>query len=134
MKKITWSADYETGDKKIDEQHRSIIELINRLIDYRESQQSNPETLHNILHILAGYTTEHLDYEEDILEKAQYPDLVEHARKHEEYLEQVSEILFEAANESDSVSETALNFLADWWEKHILIEDMQFREFLLNKP
>ena len=133
MKKIAWSAEYETGIKKIDEQHKSIVDLINRLIDYCETGKKDPGTLHNILHTLASYTTEHLDYEEDVLENAQYPDLVDHAGKHEEYLEKISEILFEASLEDDSVSETALEFLADWWDRHILIEDMQFRDFLLDK-
>jgi hemerythrin len=133
MKKIIWSAEYETGINKIDEQHKSIVRLINQLIDYCATTNSTPETLHNILHTLASYTTEHLDYEEEVLDNAQYPELDDHTAKHEEYLVQISEILFKASSEDGSVSEAALDFLAGWWDKHILIEDMQFRDFLLQK-
>ena len=134
MNKILWSDNYNTGIHKIDRQHRSIVELINKLIDYQQQSRKDPEKLHEMLHTLAVYSTEHLDYEEEFLADAGYPDLQEHARKHETYIEESSKILFNAIEEKETVSESALDFLSDWWETHILQEDMEFKNFFGQDP
>ena len=129
MKKITWTDDYLIGDEKIDEQHQTIVRLINQLIDEKNISVDSNE-FHALLDELVKYAYGHLTYEEGLLYDIGYPDLGEHKSLHEDYLTQFSDYSRETLWHDQGTPERMLNYLIDWWNNHILVEDMKYKPFL----
>jgi len=99
MKKIVWTKEYSVGVKSLDEQHIKIIELINTLIDHHNDGVKS-ETIADVLQQMVKYAQNHLDYEEELLEKHHYPKLMQHASIHIEYLKNVADFSFDILGKS----------------------------------
>jgi len=132
MEKIIWSDEYSVGVKSLDEQHQKIIKLINTLIDHHNDDVKS-DTISEVLQEMVKYAQQHLDYEEQLLEKHEYPKLMQHAAIHVEYLEQVASFSFDIMAQDNSIPTNLLEFLHEWWVRHILYEDMKYRPFFKLK-
>ncbi len=126
---IVWSNDFSIGDDEIDSQHKRIIDLLNQLIDSKDLL-SDPQGLGELLNSLMAYSREHLEYEEKLLKKINYPQFDEHQKFHQKYLAFVSELCVDHFTNGTSSLDQVNRFLKYWWEDHILIEDMQYKPFL----
>lgn len=80
MSHLTWSSELDTGISEIDQQHKQIMVLINRLQDARDS--GDREGILAVVNDLVDYTVSHLDFEESMLEKVQYEFLGGHKKVH----------------------------------------------------
>ena len=58
-----------------------------------------------------------------------YPNLSEHQRRHIEMKDQLNFLLNQVASGNAGVIEKSTTLLNDWWNKHILIEDMAYKNF-----
>jgi hemerythrin len=58
MSLIKWTDDFVTGIGAIDEQHRQLVDIVNRF-DEALRKDRGPRTLNGILDDLLGYTQEH---------------------------------------------------------------------------
>ncbi len=129
---IKWRESYETGIGSMDQQHRKLIELINRLYKIIRKKES-VESIHEIMGEMTKYSENHLQEEEGILKSNGYPDFASHVAIHQDYLDKMKTLL--AASEEDiesSVQETYA-FLRHWWMDHIISEDKKYGEFLKSK-
>jgi len=124
--KITWSDDYSVGDKKIDQQHKKIISFINTLVEHSEERISS-EIIVDTLDELMKYASEHLEYEEKRLTELKYPELNEHIKHHQHYLETITEFNISASNNDTKSLNKLIRFLTQWWSEHILHEDMKYK-------
>jgi len=65
---IEWNASYETGEARIDGQHRNLFDYVNRLERLLEStppgSPPNREEVDNLLAFLESYVNTHFAYEE----------------------------------------------------------------------
>ncbi|MBN2826128.1 MAG: hypothetical protein JXQ76_12430, partial [Campylobacterales bacterium] len=71
--KITWNQTLETGIVKIDEQHRTLIDTINkahRLV----SQNYSLQNIQSVMKDLIYYTQFHFETEEELMESSGYFD------------------------------------------------------------
>jgi hemerythrin len=77
---------------------------------------------------LLSYTIYHFRYEEGMLERSAYPDLVAHQRVHRAMEGQVEK--FRAGLNSGSAVRPLqlMAFLKDWLTKHILETDMRYSQ------
>lgn len=131
MDKITWSEEFSVGDASLDSQHLYIIDLINRIIDC-QNRPSHSDLIISTLSEINNYSRYHLEYEEALLERLDYPEFNEHKALHFEYLEKTSDLSSKAQNFDKNVTDEILEFLKDWWLNHILVEDMKYKSFLEN--
>ncbi len=132
MEEIIWSNAYSVGVPSIDEQHKNIIQIINRLI-VASNTSSKTESVPEVLAEMLKYAKEHLAYEELLLQKHGYPDFENHKSKHVAYVENIVKFSTEAISEQQSDSKKLLAYLHKWWTNHILHEDMQYSEYLQKK-
>jgi hemerythrin len=133
MEKITWTDDYSVGNQDMDIQHKKIINMINALIDARNSS-AQPSSLHQALYDMFRYSKGHLYDEERLLRKIAFDDLEQHVQKHEEYIEKMALLSYSASFDESETFENLIVFLKDWWEKHILVEDMKYAVELKSSP
>lgn len=129
MDKIIWNDSLSVGDAIIDSQHRTILELINRLIDNRKETVASP-LISDVLQAITTYATEHFRYEENFLEKLDYPEIAKQREEHKQFKLKVAELYDATYLEVAEIPEVLLIFLKEWWLNHILVEDMAYSKFI----
>ena len=76
-----WDASYSINVKKIDEQHKMLIEHINNLSDAMRFRKGK-EYLAAVLDGLVDYARVHFASEENYFDKFDYPDSSVHKEEH----------------------------------------------------
>ena len=80
---FVWQEGYETGKDSIDEQHRSIVELVN-VLHHSCANGSTPESVSKILSDLTGLAEFHFFTEERELLASSSPMYRRHRHEHEQ--------------------------------------------------
>ncbi|MEL7603141.1 MAG: diguanylate cyclase, partial [Bacillota bacterium] len=122
--KLEWKKDWECGEETIDEQHRGLSRLLNRLL------KTDPEGTEGYLDELEHRLKEHFDYEERVLDRVGFPELERHRAEHKRLLEKF-------AGQRQMIMEGALTPLALFTYAveevvvgHLLEEDTKFFPYL----
>ncbi len=123
MSHLTWSSELDTGISEIDQQHKQIMVLINRLQDARDS--GDREGILAVVNDLVDYTVSHLDFEESMLEKVQYEFLGGHKKVHTLLVRNVKGIQQRIQAGEDVVHELH-SLLHRWLLNHILHDDAAY--------
>lgn len=129
MIELTWSDEYSVGVEEIDEQHKMLFELVNRLFQAavkREDQQLTVEVLQS----LVNYTKTHFGLEERLLEESGYAGLSGHREDHLRFIDKVNDIAQRFHVEDRSVTFELINFLRNWLQNHIRQSDMEYAAHL----
>ncbi|MEW8957251.1 bacteriohemerythrin [Clostridium sp.] len=132
---FNWKEEYSVGVKSIDEQHKELFNLGNMI--YTEIKSNNKYKMDNIKLIikkLHEYTIYHFEYEESLMEKYNYYDYFNHQNNHKDFIESLYNMEeLEMLIHQDKALVDMLNFILEWITKHILKEDMKYKELFLNK-
>ncbi len=121
---IHWKEDWSVGNYEIDEQHKTIITLINLLTDSDYSLIKKHTTLPQTLE----YIKMHLDYEEKLMHEINYIGLQEHKKSHKDLYNKTNNLLTDNIVNHKTIKEMA-DFLKSWWLNHFLTEDAKLRPF-----
>ena len=119
---LIWSDRFKTGVPLMDNQHKTLIDLINRLFDCM-LDGGNREEITNIVDELVSYTVNHFRAEEDLMRKHHYPKLDEHIRIHQGFIAQISVFADKIKAEKRLSPADIYKFLKDWLVNHIEKED-----------
>lgn len=110
-----------TGNKVIDEQHKELIDKINKLIVCCEENGGRLEAI-KMLGYLEDYTEFHFKAEEELQEKVGYPGIAEHKKKHEEFkkaVEELNEMLMEVEGPTEAFVQAVQKNVVEWLYDHI---------------
>ena len=129
---IEWSESYSVHIKEIDDQHKKLIEIINRLHDSMKAGKGK-EAISGILSELIDYTGYHFRTEEDLFQQYGYPDFVKHKEEHDELTQKAIDLKTSFDEERLMNTIEIIIFLKDWLNTHILGADMNYSVFLNNK-
>jgi hemerythrin-like metal-binding protein len=131
---VNWEDHFSVGSSDLDRQHRHLLKMCNKLgAIVSDGAESQEDDFHEVLHELAEYSRQHFMNEEHILEQVGYPNLQEQRRDHLEYTKQIAMVSYLAATMEISDKVGLQRFISNWWTEHILLHDMQYRDFLLSK-
>lgn len=133
MPVIAWSDTYSVGIKKIDEQHASLLNMMNTLYEAMKAGKGRA-VLSDIFTELKDYTVNHFFMEEKLMVVYVYPEFDMHKAEHMSFVNQVKE--FEkafASNTNNQVSIELVHFLRDWLVNHISETDKRLGKFLVEK-
>ncbi|WFS61065.1 bacteriohemerythrin [Pseudodesulfovibrio thermohalotolerans] len=132
---IVWDDSIATGIDLIDDQHKELVKLINRL-NSAMLQGKGKAVIGETLEELRRYTTFHFNQEETLFEKYGYSETDEHKSVHRELLGQVSEFIDKFESGQTAMSRDLFYFLKDWLVNHIQGVDKRYvphiREALKN--
>ncbi|MDM8569927.1 bacteriohemerythrin [Thiotrichales bacterium HSG1] len=128
---ISWQDDLSVGIQEIDEQHKILIKLINRLFDEAIIKR-NTSIANEILTELIQYTVIHFAVEESLFRIFNYPNYEKHKLQHEELTKQVMGLKVKI-EQGEEVSTELIVFLRSWLTKHILKEDKKYTNFFTEK-
>lgn len=123
MAYLHWTDDLNTGIDVIDKQHRRIVEYINEL--NVADTKGDKLGIKHVLDELVDYTLSHFSFEEELMEKANYPFLKAHKRVHEIFTKRVVECL-QRAEKDENVAPELLSMLKIWLVNHIKGDDADY--------
>jgi hemerythrin len=129
---VEWTDELSVGIQEIDEQHKILVNLLNRLYE-SIILRTDDEEAGKILQELSQYTVIHFSVEESLMRILGYDDYEDHKKHHEELTKQVLELSEKVKSGKLSTSMELLNFLKNWLTKHILIEDKRYSPFFLER-
>ncbi|MDA3954341.1 MAG: bacteriohemerythrin [Bacteroidales bacterium] len=132
MEIIQWSEKYSVGIKKIDNQHKGIVVLINELFNLM-SQGKAKDSMNEIFNQLTDYTKKHFYTEEAMLIKFAYYDYTQHKEEHKKFISKLTDLHKDFDKGKVTISIEILNFLKDWLINHILISDNKYAPFILKQ-
>ena len=132
MALMVWDKRLETGHSKIDEQHKSLIEILNRLHEAMKLGKGKGE-VEGILVFLKDYTVTHFAMEEGLMLQHSYSGAVKHKEIHADLVRQVVELVGKFQNGSATLTLPVMKFLEEWLTQHIQGEDYRFALELKSK-
>ncbi len=124
MGNMVWKEEYSVGNAMLDEQHRRLIELVNRV--------DGGEPLDDILAALQEYAEKHFRDEERLLESVGYPDLDKQQYQHAAFSAWLDRLYRDHCEEGDSAvtRHDLQRYLRVWLANHLLVYDMAFKPWL----
>lgn len=129
---MEWKPAYSVGVPRFDDDHMIILDLINTHLSEAETEV-DLDTVQFIVDQLNEYTDEHFRLEEEHMDRIGYPKLMDHRRKHAEMRDQLAFIRQQVAAGNTDMIELMVRFLNDWWNHHILVEDMAYKQFEMGE-
>lgn len=137
MPLMQWSEKMSVGLAELDSDHKQLIRVINQL-GADAINRDRRDAVRQSLFALLRYAEFHFAREEKVMAACQYPGIEEHKIEHREFVDKMhrlSQSFDENPEDSaDVVNETLLNYLQDWLNHHILIEDKAYCPYALRNP
>lgn len=131
MERIAWSDTFSVGVQELDDQHKKLVGMINRLID-EQKELTQPETIADLITEMTDYALEHFRAEEYLMAEYGYEKKNEHVEIHQQFIKKTQEFMVAAAG-PNLLSKALLEFLKSWLVSHILNEDMQYKLLFQQK-
>lgn len=129
MAVLEWTDALSVGFEEIDDDHKRLISIINKLSDATTANLGTG-VAGEILDELVSYTDWHFRHEERLMQTFGYPEFFNHKQQHEELIEAVLGQQKKYLEGDPDVAKDILSFLGDWLTNHILGTDMETGHFL----
>ena len=126
MPYLPWKDEFSVGVTQIDEQHKHLVGLLNGLHEVM-GRGGQRQEISALLHDLTAYTRFHFDYEEKLMEQANFDGLEEHRAKHRAMKAEVQRLMMAAEmGDSSALPIKLMTFLKNWLAKHIGVTDKEY--------
>jgi hemerythrin len=129
MKDLVWDKTLSVEVAEIDQDHRRLLELFNRLAHAVEDGESE-ETIQSTMDELISCTDWHFQHEERLMEKHGYAGLDVHRAEHEELIASGRAVQARLREEGATLSPQDIEQLEHWLTGHIYGLDMAMGGFL----
>jgi hemerythrin len=132
MKTIEWQDDFTVGVKELDDQHRSLLNTINTLLEDQRDKYEATKFL-PALSSLIHYAYTHFATEERYLIQAHFPNLKQHVLEHIDFIMKTLSLALRIETSRDESRKELLLYLKEWYSSHVLGTDRQYIPFLASK-
>jgi hemerythrin len=115
----------------IDDQHRALLELGNRVVG-PEALKQGPAVFREALSFLAAYVRYHFAAEEHVMQNAGYPRLAQHRQWHDRFRQNIDGLAARAngSGVSRAIAIEVSFAIETWLLEHICITDRDMAAFL----
>ena len=128
MSIIQWDSSVEIGHEKIDEQHKALVEIINRLHAVCAVKSAQCDFKPTMME-LYKYTMYHFTEEKLLMSKANYALRPMHKLEHDKFVQQL-DILAEKAKAGSCIGTETFTWLVGWLLDHISVTDKKLADCL----
>ncbi|MFO7154513.1 MAG: bacteriohemerythrin [Caldicoprobacter oshimai] len=128
---IKWRKDLEIGIDEIDNQHKSLVEAMNKLLEASAAGRAKQE-IGNTLDFLSDYVITHFNYEQEYQKKHNYPKYEEHLKLHQFFLQEV-EGMKRKFDQEGATLPFIVQFnkkIVDWFVNHISKADKDYAKYI----
>ncbi len=126
---MEWKDSFSTGIKKVDDEHKVLVGMIDRLEKAMERGEAE-EVLGPVLRNLVEYVRFHFRNEEEVMARINFPDLRRHKVLHRDLVNEVARILNDLKRDRLWTIPELVGFLQHWLADHILGEDVKIGQYL----
>lgn len=120
--KFVWKPEYETGNARIDKQHRQLIDLANLLWVSVERDRAEAVATAAI-EALTAYAAYHFSDEEEFFERIGTPVLADHRKQHEALTADIKALAVE-----DLLGTKGIGARLEHWVEERLIPHMMYSD------
>lgn len=132
MMLMKWNDSYSVNVREIDQQHKRLFDLINKLLEAMQKKEAH-SVLMDVLNGLTDYTIKHFQNEEKYFNQFNYPLTAEHIKEHQDFIKKVSEFNNNIKKDKNLLTIQVMNFLRDWLKNHIKGSDQKYSSFFKEK-
>jgi len=129
---IDWDEKYSVHVQEIDDQHKKLFSLFNKLQNRMIKGKAKAE-LEQALAELIDFTVIHFATEEKLMHQFSYIGYVEHKRTHDNLLAEAKELQENFTKDRIILAEEVSAFLTDWLTDHILDVDKKYAPLFKSK-
>ena len=129
---LEWKESYSVGIKKIDHQHKKLLEIMNELSGL-DSEEAKDEEFFVVINSMIEYANSHFKTEEKYMEEHGYPGYEQQKKEHNDFIEKIFSLHEELANWSQEIHYKISDYLKDWYISHVLGTDMKYKDFFSEK-
>jgi len=131
MPQFIWDNSLNLGEEMIDRQHKTLVELINKVHEVGQATDRDVEAMQSLTAMYL-YAKEHFFDEEGLMERLGYPDIQRHKSQHKAFVDK-THALTDACLEGEMEMEELSKFLVLWLRQHIALEDAKIVRFIKSK-
>ncbi|WP_423792276.1 bacteriohemerythrin [Methanocaldococcus indicus] len=132
MEIIKWSEDFECGIRAFDEEHKFLVETLNRIFELlKEGKKEEAKELLKIR--VVEYTKKHFKHEEEIMKKYNYPEYERHKKIHDTFVKVIVQNELKKIDENEVNLRYVVSFLIGWLIMHIQKADKKYAEWFKEK-
>ena len=132
MGEISWGKGMYIDVAEIDQQHERLVGMANKLYHAYMAGEER-KVLAGIIQGMSDYAREHFATEERYMTAHNYPDMEAHLEAHRSFAESSTRFLIEYLAGKQEMSAEILDFLTDWWLRHITVTDKAMGAFLKDQ-
>ena len=129
---MEWSDKYVLGLSEVDEQHKNLFMLVNKMHDLVVNGDDQ-STVGKVLDELIDYTVEHFATEEKLFKQNEYPDYANHKREHDDLTQQVLDLQENFREKKVTLSFDLLDFLHNWLNEHTTNSDLEYATYAKSR-
>ena len=126
-----WDTGLETGNEKIDSQHKQLIAALNNLIEAFQTGKGKEEILET-MEFLAAYGIMHFSMEEELMVESDYSDYSMHKRFHDEFKVTLGDLTKQLMDEgpTENLIDIVISTIRDWLVNHIKGDDFRMATYV----
>ena len=128
---VTWQNSYSVGIKLIDDQHKVLIRLTNRLfVNCMAGRERTRDAFLDTVREAIDYVGYHFGTEEKVMDRINYPDYAKHKMEHADFVREVYDKVDEYKAGKLMAPLSFVYFLRDWVLLHIAVSDKKLGGYL----
>jgi len=133
MSLFNWSDEYSVGVNLMDEHHKKLFDIINKLHDAMKAGQAK-QVIISIMDELISYTRYHFREEEILMKKAEYYGLHFQKQEHMKFIFQLQALQqeVETKHHHTVIAIKISSVVVNWLLEHILKVDKRYENYLNN--
>jgi len=131
-----WKKENELGIASIDGQHKEMFRYANRIYDLliiRTEKSVDFDEINLVVMELKEYIKFHFRTEEELFERYQYPDAMDHIEEHKAFMEYMETLdIKDIISQEVEFLKELIEKLANWVFHHMITTDYLFKEYLVK--
>jgi len=128
MSHLTWTENDSVGIVELDEQHKTLLGLANKLFDVDAASVPKVE-IFSTLNALINFARTHFETEEEYLRLYAYPALEVHRLEHERFMDEIFLFSQRLERNDADIHKKIGEFIKSWYGAHILNTDKEYGDF-----
>lgn len=123
---LEWKEEYAIGVPEIDDQHKNLFEIGNKIYDLLENYvlEDKYDKIIPIVEGLKRYTKFHFESEEYYMLQNKYPKYFSQKVEHDDFIKKIEEVELQDIDEDqDKYLRELMLFIFDWIIQHIIQKD-----------
>ena len=132
MKKAEWSERFSVKVKILDDQHKGMFEIINKLIPGDDGNLENG-VVSSVINEMFRYASTHFETEEKLMRQFGYDAFESHRKQHDFFREETLKLASRSKAGERRISNELLEFLTTWLVGHILGSDAKYVSLFSEK-